>query len=190
MNNNKNIIKEQSVVGTYSTMANAEAAVRMLNKGKFPIDQISILTTNLSDEKDVVGFVTQGDVVKEGTKEGAWFGGLFGLLMGTAFIWVPGVGPFYVAGSLAALLVSTLGGTVAGATFAGILSGLASWGVDKKHIIKYADDLKGGKFLVIAHGTPEEVNKAHEILKNSNQEELDIHAEEITEKNYSQAGTL
>jgi hypothetical protein len=170
--------KTHSTVGVYPTMADAEAAVRMLSKAKFPVDQISILTTNLSHEKDVVGFVTKGDVVKEGAAAGAWFGGLFGLLAGTAFIWVPGVGPLYVAGSLAALLLSTLEGTVAGAALTGLLSGLVSWGVDKQHIIKYADDLSGGKFLVIAHGTPEEVKKAHEILENSNQVELHLHNDE------------
>ena len=50
MKNNKNTKEQQSVVGTYSTMAYVEAAVTMLNKGKFPINQISILTTNLKNE--------------------------------------------------------------------------------------------------------------------------------------------
>ena len=68
------------------------------------VNQISILAKDIQDEKKVHGYVTACDVSKTGAKTGAWVGGIFGLLVGSAFLWVPGVGPLIIAGSLAAAL--------------------------------------------------------------------------------------
>ncbi len=183
MTSKQNHIKtRESLVGTYSTMGDAEAAVKLLSNGKFPIDHLSILTTNLDSEKDVIGFVTQGDMVKDEAKAGAWFGGLYGLLVGTAFIWVPDIGPLYVAGPLAATLISTLEGAVTGSTLASLLSGLANWSVDKQHISTYADELRAGKFLIIAHGSQQEIAKAEKMLKNTHPKKLNFHTEKQTTK--------
>jgi hypothetical protein len=37
-------------------------------------------------------------------------------------------------------------------------------GVSKEHIIKYENSVKAGKYLVIAHGSDEEVERARNIL--------------------------
>ena len=74
--------------------------MKKLGDGKFPIQQISVVAKDIQDEKKVHGYVTACDVSKSGAKTGAWMGGLFGALVGAAFIWVPGVGPAIVAGSL------------------------------------------------------------------------------------------
>lgn len=78
----KDTMSDQSSVGVYETLAQAEAAVRKLDQGRFPITQVSIVAQNLQTEKEVHGFITAGDVAKQGAGTGAWFGGLFGLLMG------------------------------------------------------------------------------------------------------------
>ena len=99
-------MSQESVVGVYNTLDMAEAAVRALDAGKFPVNQISILAKDIQDEKKVHGYVTACDVSKTGAKTGAWVGGIFGLLVGSAFLWVPGVGPLIIAGSLAAALAA------------------------------------------------------------------------------------
>jgi hypothetical protein len=96
-------MSDQSVIGVYDTMSKAEEVIGALNSGGFPIKQVSITAQNLESEKEIHGFVTAGDVAKSGAGTGAWLGGLFGLLAGAAFIWVPGFGPLIVAGSLAAV---------------------------------------------------------------------------------------
>jgi hypothetical protein len=57
------------------------------------------------------------------------------------------------------------------------MGGLMGWGVSKKHIIKYEEKIKAGKYLVIAHGSAEEVSRAHNILSSSNSEEVTLHAD-------------
>jgi len=173
-------MSEQSVVGVYPTMSEAEEAVRMLDRGGFPIQQVSIVAQNLESEKEVHGYVTVGDIAKSGAGTGAWVGGLFGLLIGAAFIWVPGFGPLVVAGPLAAMLLGGIEGLVAGAAGGGLLGALVGWGVSKEHILKYEERLKGGKYLVIAHGSAEEVAKAHNILEGSGATELNVHTAEAS----------
>ncbi|HKB42217.1 MAG TPA: general stress protein [Gemmataceae bacterium] len=167
--------QEQSVVAIFPDIDTAEDAVRKLGQGGFPIEQVSIIAQDLGSEKKVHGFVTSCDVAKASAKTGAWVGGIFGLLVGAAFVWVPGVGPLVVAGSLTAALAGGLEGAVAGAAVSGVLGWLASLGISKQHILKYEEYVKAGKYLVIAHGSADEVAKARQILQGTNPAELTVH---------------
>jgi hypothetical protein len=167
--------KENSVVGVYSHVDQAEEAVRQLGQGGFPIQHVSIIARNLGSEKKVHGFVTSCDVAKSAARTGAWVGGIFGLLVGAAFMWVPGVGPLIVAGSLSSALLGGLEGAVAGAAVTGMLGWLASVGISKEHILKYEESVKAGKYLVIAHGTADDVAKAKKILEGTKPADLKVH---------------
>src|SRR5262245_20839475 len=168
---------EQSVVGIYPHIDSAEDAVRQLGQDGFPVEQVSIIAQNLGTEKKVHGFVTSCDVAKASARSGAWVGGIFGLLVGAAFVWVPGVGPLVVAGSLTAALAGGLEGAVAGAAFSGILGWLSSLRISKEHILKYEESVTAGKYLVLAHGSAEEVKKAQQILEGTGASELTVHAQ-------------
>ncbi|MDI9637077.1 hypothetical protein QM565_15090 [Geitlerinema splendidum] len=157
-------MEQQSVVHTFKTLEAAETAVNKLIEQKFPANQISIVTQNMRAEKQIHGFVTAGDIAKEGAATGAWVGGLFGLLMGAAFIFVPGVGPLVVAGPFAAALLGGVEGALAGAAGGGLLGALAGWGISKEHILKYEEVIKGGHYLLIANGNEEQVAQARAIL--------------------------
>jgi hypothetical protein len=167
---------ESSVVAVYPNIDQAEEAVRVLGVGGFPIQHVTILAQNLGTEKKVHGFVTSCDVAKASARTGAWVGGIFGLLVGAAFLWVPGIGPVIAAGSLSTALLGGVEGAVAGAAVTGVLGWLVSLGISKNHILKYEESIKAGKNLVIAHGTPDDVAKAKKILEGTKPLELDVHA--------------
>jgi uncharacterized membrane protein len=166
---------QSSVVGIYHTMEAAEEAVHTLDRAGFPLKQVSIVAKNLESEKEIQGYITAGDVAATGAGTGAWVGGLFGLLIGAAFIWAPGFGPLLVAGPLAAMLLGGVEGAVVGAAGGGLLGALVGWGVSKQHILKYEEKVKSGRYLVIAHGDAEMVSKAHTILESTDAEELTVH---------------
>jgi hypothetical protein len=167
--------QESSVVGVYTNLDAAEAAVRKLGEGGFPIQHVSIIAQDLGSEKKIHGFVTSCDVAKSSARTGAWVGGIFGLLVGAAFLWVPGVGPLVVAGSLASAVLGGLEGAVGGAAGAGLLGWLMSLGISKQHILKYEQHVKAGKYLLVAHGSPAEAAKATEILTPTKPAELEVH---------------
>jgi hypothetical protein len=168
---------ESSVIGIYKHIDEAEEAVRKLGASGFPIDRVSIIAKDLGTEKKVHGFVTSCDVGKSAAKTGAWVGGIFGLLVGAAFLWVPGVGPLIVAGSLTAALAGGLEGAVAGAAVTGFLGWLTALGISKEHILKYQESVKAGKYLVIAHGTADQVASAKKTLEGTQPAELNLHGQ-------------
>ena len=53
---------------------------------------------------------------------------------------------------------------------------LYSMGIPKDSILKYETSLKSDKFLLIAHGTLEEVEKAKKILEAANCVEASLHS--------------
>src|SRR5262249_45999494 len=150
-------------------------AVRGLGDGGFPIEQVSIIARHLEDDRRVHGYVTSCDVAKSSAVTGAWVGGIFGLLAGAAFLWLPGVGSLVVGGSLAAVLLGGVEGAVAGAALSGVLGWLLGLGISREKILKYEEAVKAGKFLVVAHGPAEQVERAREILAASRPEQLDRH---------------
>jgi hypothetical protein len=111
-------MSEQSVIGVYDSLPKAEEAVRMLDRGGFPIKQISIVGQSTEHERDVQGYVTVEDLAKKGASTGALAGGLLGLLTVVASVWIPGFGRLVVAGPMATALLGLLAGiegAVAGA---------------------------------------------------------------------------
>jgi hypothetical protein len=170
-------MSQQSVVAVYKKMEDAEEAIQKLSDAKFPVTQVTIVAKNLHSEKQVHGYVTACDVSKSAATTGAWVGGIFGILIGAAFLWLPGVGPVIVGGSLASMLLGGAEGALAGAAASGIFGLLVGWGISKQHIIKYEELVKAGAYLVIAHGTPEDVARAKSILAPTKPSELNEHTQ-------------
>ena len=171
-------MSERSIVGIYHTMAQAEEAVHRLDHAGFPVKHISIVTQNLMSDKTTHGFITPGDdLTVRGATTGAWIGGLLSLLMGAAFLWIPGFGPLLVVGRLAAVLLAGVEGTMVGAATGSFLGALASWGIAEERIHDHEKQLREGRHLVIAYGTAEEVDKAHAILQETDVGALDMHAD-------------
>ena len=102
---------------------------------------------------------------------------LFGVLAGAAFLWVPGAGPLVVAGSRASTLLRGAEGAVGGAAAGGVLGWLSALGIEKKHIIKYEDHLKAGRYLLAVNGSVEDLKTADSILSETENTGLHLHTE-------------
>jgi hypothetical protein len=111
-------------------------------------------------------------------KLGAFWGGIWGLLFGTAFFFVPGIGPVLVAGPLVTWIVAALEGAAAVGGLSAIGARLYSIGIPKDSILTYETALKTDKFLLVAHGTAEDVAKARNILQTTHPAELGVHVGE------------
>jgi hypothetical protein len=106
---------------------------------------------------------------------GVFWGGIWGLLFGSAFFLIPGVGLLLVAGPLVTWIVGALEGAVVVGGLSAIGAGLYSLGIPKNSILRYETALKTGKFVLIAHGTAEEATRAREIINRTNPEALEEH---------------
>jgi len=164
-----------SVVATFSEHSDAEAAINLLKKSNFNIKQLAILGRGYHTEDQVVGYYTTGDRMKHWGKKGAFWGGLWGMLIGSAFFLVPGIGPVLVAGSAVAWIVGALESAVLVGGLSALGAGLLSIGIPKDSALKYEMSVKAGKFLLIAHGTPQEAEAARQILSQSAVEDIQVH---------------
>ena len=96
---------KNSVVAVFESHDKAEDAVRELQKSGFDMKKLSIVGRDYHTDEHVVGYYNAGDRMKYWGKLGAFWGGFWGLLFGSAFFWVPGIGPLLVAGPLAAAIL-------------------------------------------------------------------------------------
>lgn len=153
-----------AAIAIYNTHTEAEAAVKSLQKGRFDMKKLSIVGKDYHSEEHVTGYYNTGDRMKYWGKMGAFWGGLWGSLVGAAFFAIPGIGPLIIAGPLVSAIVGGLEGAavVGGLSVLGV--GLANIGIPKDSVIQYESVLKADKFLVVAHGTSEEVTKAKSII--------------------------
>src|ERR1700679_1810510 len=104
---------------------------------------------------------------------GRILGGLWGLLFGAAFLIVPGIGPVVAAGSVVDWIIAALEGAIVVGGVSALGAGLFSLGIPKNSVVKYETSIKAGKFVLVAHGTAEEVAKARDLLKTSGAEKMD-----------------
>lgn len=95
---------------------------------------------------------------------GAFWGGLWGLLFGSAFFAIPGIGPILVAGPLVGWIVGALEGATIVGGISALGAALASIGIPNDSVLQYENDLRADRFLVVAHGTSAEVAKAKDII--------------------------
>ena len=88
---------------------------------------------------------------------------------------IPGFGPILVAGPLVAWLVGALEGAVVVGGLSALGAGLYSIGIPKDSVLRYETAIKAGKYVIVAHGTADEVANAKKIIDNTEAIESDVH---------------
>jgi uncharacterized membrane protein len=167
--------KTNSVVAIYGTHSQAEEAVKELQRSGFDMKKMSIVGKDYHTDESVVGYYNTGDRMKYWGKQGAFWGGLWGMLFGALFI-IPGLGPILVAGPLVAWIVGALEGAVVVGGLGALGAGLYSIGIPKDSVVQYEEALKADKFLLVAHGSMDEVSQARNILQNTHPLQMETHA--------------
>jgi uncharacterized membrane protein len=164
-----------SIVAIYPSHTAAEAAVKELQQSGFDMKKLSIVGRDYHTEQHVVGYYNVGDRMKHWGSIGAFWGWIWGCLFGSAFFFIPGIGPLLIAGPLVGWLVGALESAALVGGVSALGAGLMSVGIPKDSILKYETALKTDKFLLFAHGSAEEVAGAKEILARTKPEALDHH---------------
>jgi uncharacterized membrane protein len=156
--------EKNTVVAVYSTHTEAEAAVKELQKSGFDMKRLSIVGKDYHTEEHIVGYYNTGDRMRYWGKLGAFWGGLWGFLFGSAFFFIPGIGPVLVAGPLVSWIVGGLEGAALTGGLSALGAALYGIGIPKNSVLEYETALKSDRFLVIAHGTAADVARAKELL--------------------------
>ena len=166
--------KEKAAIAVLSTHLEAEAVIKELQNSGFDMKKLSIVAKDYLKEEQVVGYYNAGDRMGFWGKQGAFWGSLWGILFGSAFFLVPGLGPLVIAGPLVAAIVGALEGAVIVGGMSALGAALYSIGIPNDSIVKYETALKNEHFVVIAHGTADDIHKASDIL-NTMGHDVDLH---------------
>jgi uncharacterized membrane protein len=168
-----------SVVAIYDTHEQAEHAIKELQEAGVDMKSLSIAAKDTHTDEHVVGYYNAGDRMKYWGKVGAFWGGFWGLLFGSALFAIPGLGPILVAGPLVAWIIAGLEGAVVVGGVSAVGAGLVSIGIPKDSVLKYEIALKTDKFLLVVHGTPDEVEKAKNIIGGTEHITFTVHGEKV-----------
>jgi hypothetical protein len=166
---------KNSIVAIYASHTAAEAAIKELQQSGFDMRKLSIVGSDIHRDEHVVGYYNAGDRMKYWGKLGAFWGLIWGSLFGSAFFLIPGIGPLLIAGPLVGWIVGALEGAVVVGGLSAIGAGLYGLGIPEDSILRYETALKTGKFVLMAHGSKDDVASAKELLVRTEPETLDQH---------------
>ncbi|WNS45506.1 general stress protein [Paenibacillus sp. MMS20-IR301] len=135
------------IVGVFDTEQEATRAIEDLQRQGFSNDDISVITRDRDDLKNISA--DTGTMAPEGVATGAAtggvVGGITGLLAGIGALAIPGIGPILAAGPI----VATLTGAALGAGAGGLVGGLIGLGIPEDEARDYEGYVDSGKILVL-----------------------------------------
>jgi hypothetical protein len=166
-----------SAVGVFKTHLDAEKAVKELQTSGYDMKKLSVLGKDYHSEENVIGYYNTGERMATWGKFGLFWGWIWGLLFGSAFLIVPGIGPIMVGGPLVSWIIGALETAAVVGGISAIGGALSGIGIPKDSVLRYESALKASKFILIAHGTAAEVQSAKSILLNNKAEEASVHGE-------------
>jgi len=175
------MLNKNSVIAIFDRHTQAEEAVKQLQQAGFNMKELSIVSKEYHTDEHVVGYYTTGDRMMYWGKNGAFWGGIWGLLFGSAFFMIPGIGPLVAAGPIVAWIVGALEGAVVVGGLSAVGAGLYSIGIPEESVLRYETSLRAGKFMLVVHGTPDEVTRAKAILADAGATETQLHLADAAE---------
>ncbi len=149
----------------FSTHSAAEDAIRSLDRSGFDVKHLSLIGKGYHSEETPMGFYTAGDRIKSWGGIGAFWGGIWGLLLAPAVFVFPGVGLLAAAGPFVATLVGALEGAVVVGGLSALGAAFTQMGMPKNQVIKYESALKADRYLLIVHGDAAEQARAQSVLE-------------------------
>ena len=167
--------KNNAIVAVFTDHRTAESAVRKLAEGGLDIQHFSIVGKGYHSEEKVVGFYNAGDRIMFWGQNGAMWGGLWGLFFGGILMTVPVIGSVVVLGHLAAMVFAAVEGAAVVGGLSALGAAIFSLGIPKDSVIDYETALKADGFLIVAHGSVDEMARAKTILETMHPSRLDLH---------------
>jgi hypothetical protein len=126
--------------------------------GWYNRDKPSVTTKRV--DRDLDGVDDRRESADAGAAIGGTVGGIAGLLAGLGMLAIPGLGPVVAAGWLVSTAALAVGGGVAG----GIIGALTQSGISDEEANAYAEGVRRGGALVVAHGPDAELSRVEAIL--------------------------
>ncbi len=169
-----------SVIAVFDGHHAAEYAIANLSEAGIEIEKLSVIGKGYHTEENVIGFYNNGERVAFWGAHGAFWGALWNVFFGGFFLTIPVVGHVVVVGHLVSAAVAAVEGAAIGGGVSALAAALYSVGIPLDRVIQYETAVKSDGFLVMVHGTAEDIAYAKTILGTANPSRIDVHAHEQT----------
>ena len=166
---------DQTVIGMFSGHEEAENAVKKLAQAGYDMRSLSVVGKGYHTDEKVVGFYNMGDRMQFWGLRGAFWGALWSLFFGGIFLTVPVVGPVIVLGYFTAAAVAAIEGAAVVGGLSALGAALYSLGMPKDSVIRYEASIEADGFLVMAHGSDAEMQRAKAILSSIGATDVESH---------------
>jgi hypothetical protein len=167
---------KHTTVAIYETHQLAESAVMQLHESGLDMSTVSVIGQGYHSGDNVVGYYEKGDRMRAWGETGAFWGAIWGLLIGSAFFVIPGLGPLLFAGPIVAGLVGALEGAAVGGGLSVLGSALLKVGIPTEFAREYEAASRAHKYLLLVHGTAADAAKAKRILEQTDAAHSAVHA--------------
>lgn len=151
----------------FNSHIEAEEAIRELERAGFDIKKLSIVGKGYHTEEHAVGFYGVADRIKSWGGMGAFWGAIWGLLLTPAVFFLPSLGLVAMAGPVVATLITALEGAVVVGGLSGFGAVLVELGVPHEQAIKYETAIRSDKYVLMIHGSTDEIHQAQSILNHT-----------------------
>ncbi len=156
--------KEDSSVFVFNTHVETGDTIRALSRTGFDMTRLSLVGKGCHDQERAVGFYTTGERISTWGGAGAFWGGIWGLLLKPGVFVLPGIGVMAMAGPVVSALVGALEGALVLGSVSVLGAALAQFGVPKEQALLCEKDLKADRFVLMLHGSDSEVAQASVVL--------------------------
>jgi hypothetical protein len=169
------MFQRNAVIAVYESHAGAERAVKALQRAGIDMHSLSVIGKDFHSDEHAVGYYNNGDRMKYCGRTGAFWGSIWGLLYGSAFFAIPGIGPVLVAGPVISGIVCALEGAVITGGLTAIGAGLVGMGFPNDTVVEYETALKTDNFLLTVHDTAPDVERARTVIDGTRPVTMTLH---------------
>jgi hypothetical protein len=181
-----NARKNDIAIAVYDWHSRAERAVFALRRAGCNMKRISVVGRYDEDQERVLGFLNTSDRVRILGKLGAFWGGLPGMLLDSAEVFIPVRGYVFVLGTFAAAKISSLQSTIMFGDTNALAGAMSAIGIPKESASRYETALNANEFILVAHGDEQDVCRVGELIETSGLVNFDhLHvSEEVAQAAY------
>jgi hypothetical protein len=169
------MLKNESVVAVFGLHTEVNAALQRLTATGWQLGDISIVGKLNQPDELAIGFYTRRDNLVFWGQRGAFWTAIWSQFGGGVSLSAPSLGNIVAFGPLAAIVISAVDGAILAGGLSALSASMSSAGIPRESSVQYEQAVKAGGFLVIVHGTAEEILRTTALLASSGPTTLDFH---------------
>lgn len=160
-----------TLIAAFNEYQQADAVVERIIAGGFNLKNFSLVGKGYPARGQLIHFYRAVDRMKFWGKKGMFWGSLAGFVLGQLFLTDMLALPHSIVNLLACMVA---GGATVGSAMA-VLAALFRLRIPKDNLVKHLSDVKADDFLLVAHGTPEEMERAKTLILTTHPTQLHIY---------------